>query len=146
MPSAGFQRDLKDGASLLSTSSRILASPSRPQMSSTRAKCGTDVVSTCCTNPPAPAKAALQVLSEMNIRAAKACESLRCQVACSHKPFEHTHTTHFGSAHADAKDDTEDQTTQRQIAATMHHRWKPSMETTASLGVFLAGLCAGTQR
>ena len=50
-------------------------------------------------------KAALQVLSEMNIRAAKACESLRCQVACSHKPFEHTHThtTHFGSAHADAK-------------------------------------------
>ena len=46
-----------------------------------------------------------------------------CCKAESTRAVPHTHT-HFGSARTDAKEDRQDQTRRRQIAATMHHHWK----------------------
>ena len=52
--------------------------------------------------------------------------------------------THFGSARADAKEDRQDQTRQRQIAITVQFLLRPNVETTAFFSGNLGGLHAGT--
>ena len=90
MPSSNFQRDVQADATVYFKPKpcvSVTASDAKQQSIMLLHRCCADVARTCCTDsdPPAPAEAALEVHSETNIRAAIACESLGCQVACSHK-------------------------------------------------------------